>query len=212
MAGVPRYEKLRQLLKDKITESRMQVGDRFFSQNELMRTYGLSYSTVTRAMNDLERDGILRREQGRGTFIASVPAARDPLQSGVRRVAVFIPWDVRSPVHVNFRRIHATIEESLPPGATLRLIPFDHDLTRMEQFLLAPEDTDGVLFVYPHAEHVGFVQRVARTHPVAVIGATPQGDGISHVFTDNRVGAESAVDHLVAAGHQIGRASCRERV
>lgn len=202
MAGVPRYEKLRQLLKDKITESRMQVGDRFHSQNELMRTYGLSFSTVTRAMNDLVREGILRREQGRGTFVAALPAARDPLQSGVRRVAVFIPWDVRSPVHVSFRRIHATIEESLPPGCALRLIPYSDELTRMERFLLSRDETDGVLFVYPHAEHLGFVQRVARTQPVVVIGAQPQGDETGCAFTDNRAGAENAVDHLVAAGHR----------
>jgi LacI family transcriptional regulator len=208
MPSQPRYEKLKQLLKDKITERSMKVGDRFFSQNELMRTYRLSFSTVTRALNDLESEGYLRREQGRGTFVAAVPGEPAAPPPRPRRVAVFIPWDAHSPVHMNFQRIYSAVEDSLPADCQLRLVPFGADSSHLEQFLFSREETDGVLFVYPHEEHFGFVRRVAREMPVAVVGTRSQEGAITQVFTDNRAAAERAVLWLLDRGHrEIGMIS-----
>ncbi len=202
MPSQPRYEKLKQLLKDKIAEGGMKAGDRFHSQNELMRKYKLSYSTVTRALNELESEGYLRREQGRGTFVAAVPGGGETRAPQPRRIAAFIQWDAHSPVHINFRRIYAAIEASLPPHCQLRLVPYEADLSRLEQFLFSREASDGAVFVYPHEEHFAFVKRVAQEMPAAVIGSPPRGGDISYVHTDNQAAAQRAVLWLLDRGHR----------
>jgi DNA-binding LacI/PurR family transcriptional regulator len=201
MPSQPRYEKLKQLLKDKIAEGGMKAGDRFPSQNELMRRYKLSYSTVTRALNELEGEGYLRREQGRGTFVAEAPGG-EPRAVQPRCVAAFIQWDARSPVHMSFRRIYAAIEASLPTSWQLRLVPYDPDMSRLEQFLFSREVNDGAIFVYPQDEHFGFVKRVAQEMPAAVIGSPPRGGDISYVHTDNQAAAEKAVLWLLDRNHR----------
>jgi GntR family transcriptional regulator len=47
---------------------------------DLCRTYGVSRTTIRAALGVLERDGIIRREQGRGTFLCA-PAIRKHLGS-----------------------------------------------------------------------------------------------------------------------------------
>ncbi len=44
MADIPRYHKLTLLLKEKLTSGEFKVGDRFFSQTELMKKFKLSWA------------------------------------------------------------------------------------------------------------------------------------------------------------------------
>ena len=47
------------------------VGDRLPSEADLVRDYGVSRTTARRALDELRRKGMVRREPGRGTFLAS---------------------------------------------------------------------------------------------------------------------------------------------
>lgn len=202
MPHVPRYEKLKELLREKIIEDKLQVGDRFYSQNELMKKYNLSFSTVTRALNDLEHDGYLVREQGRGTFVKALPLDVERDKTVERRVAVFIPWDYRNPAHVNFQRIYTSIEASLPASFQLKLIPYSPDVAELEQFLFTREHFDGILMVYPSDVHLAFVRRLAYAHPTVVLGRAMPEINVSFVYTDNEAGSRKAVTHLIDNGHR----------
>lgn len=50
--------------------SEMRPGDRLPPQDELMRRFEVSDTTVLRSLSDLQRDGLIVRRQGSGTYVA----------------------------------------------------------------------------------------------------------------------------------------------
>jgi GntR family transcriptional regulator len=67
---MPRYHSLGQVIRARIQSGEWQVGQRIPSERELMRLYGISRSTVRQSIENLVREGILERAQGKGTFVA----------------------------------------------------------------------------------------------------------------------------------------------
>jgi len=68
---IPLYHQLTRILRDQITRGEYSRGDTFPSENELMRTFNVSRNTVRQALSELENLGLVRRTQGKGTFVAS---------------------------------------------------------------------------------------------------------------------------------------------
>lgn len=67
---IPYHYQLRELLRDEITSGRWEVGERLPSEREICETFQLSRTTVREALDALVNEGLLRREKGRGTFVA----------------------------------------------------------------------------------------------------------------------------------------------
>lgn len=65
----PLYDQLVDLLREKI-ENEWAPGDLLPSERNLCLTYGLSRTTVRLALAELERQGLVTRQHGRGTFVA----------------------------------------------------------------------------------------------------------------------------------------------
>lgn len=68
-----RYEALAKTLRNRIRSGLYPLGFKLPSETELMDETGFSRSTVRRALQVLVDDGLLRKERGRGTFVAHVP-------------------------------------------------------------------------------------------------------------------------------------------
>lgn len=58
-------------LTGRIESGEIGVGDRLPSEADLVAEYGVSRTTARRALDELRRQGLVRREPGRGTFLAS---------------------------------------------------------------------------------------------------------------------------------------------
>ena len=67
---IPYHYQLRELLRAEIATGRWKVGDQLPTERELCETFGLSRTTVREAIESLVSEGLLRREKGRGTFVA----------------------------------------------------------------------------------------------------------------------------------------------
>jgi GntR family transcriptional regulator len=80
-SAVPFYFQLKQLIRDEIADGRWQAGERIPSENELCERFGVSRTTVRQALAELEGDGLLHREKGRGTFVAEPRSSSWFLQS-----------------------------------------------------------------------------------------------------------------------------------
>jgi GntR family transcriptional regulator len=67
---IPLYHQLSQSLLTQITNGEFSPGDALPPERELTAVYDVSRITVRRAIDELENEGYVRREQGRGTFVA----------------------------------------------------------------------------------------------------------------------------------------------
>ena len=63
------YLQLYEILRKKIESGEWQVGAQIPTEDELCRMFGVSRATVRTAVLDLVRQGYLKRQQGKGTFI-----------------------------------------------------------------------------------------------------------------------------------------------
>lgn len=67
---LPMYFQLKELLREKIAAGEWQPGDKIPSERELSEQYNISRMTTRQALYELVSERLLRREQGRGTFVA----------------------------------------------------------------------------------------------------------------------------------------------
>jgi GntR family transcriptional regulator len=66
---VPLYFQLASVLREQILSGRYSKDDQLPTEAALVAAYGVSRITVRQALTSLERDGLVRRQVGRGTFV-----------------------------------------------------------------------------------------------------------------------------------------------
>lgn len=71
LQATPLYQKVGELLSNRIDEGYWQAGDMLPNEFELARQFDVSQGTVRKAMGTLESRGIVERRQGRGTFVTT---------------------------------------------------------------------------------------------------------------------------------------------
>lgn len=81
--GIPIGTQLAWALSERIASGGLRPGDQLPSVRELAAEAGVNVNTVRAVYARLERDGLVRSEQGRGTFVASREAPAD--DAAVRR-------------------------------------------------------------------------------------------------------------------------------
>ena len=77
---LPRYYQLKELLREKVRSGEWLPGTAIPSERELGEQYGISRMTARQSISELVREGMLYREQGRGTFVAQPRIAQQLLR------------------------------------------------------------------------------------------------------------------------------------
>jgi len=76
--GIPKYRAISRLLVDRITSGELSEGMRIPSENELIRTYGISSTTSRKVLQELEITGWAKRVKGKGTFVRKPGSVKAP--------------------------------------------------------------------------------------------------------------------------------------
>lgn len=69
-ARIPLYYQLENVLREKIASGAVAPGERLPTESELIKQYGVSRITVRQALGTLAEEGLIERQQGRGTFVS----------------------------------------------------------------------------------------------------------------------------------------------
>jgi DNA-binding GntR family transcriptional regulator len=70
---IPRYRKLYEILRKHILEGVYREGDLLPSENELCRLYAMTRPTVRQSLGALANDGYIKKHQGKGSIVHSLP-------------------------------------------------------------------------------------------------------------------------------------------
>lgn len=126
------HDAVRNHLLDEIKSGRLQPGDRVPTENQLMDQFGVSRTTVRRALHDLELIGIIERSAGRGSFVRP-PRIEQPLH----RLTGFVE-DMEAQGLVASARV-LTIEEIAAPREVARQlqVPVADPVIHIERVRLA---------------------------------------------------------------------------
>jgi GntR family transcriptional regulator len=68
--GMPAYQRIQGAIRERIESGELKPGDAVTSERELARLHGVSLMTARHALAGLEREGIVERRRGAGTFVA----------------------------------------------------------------------------------------------------------------------------------------------
>ena len=81
---LPIYRQLMRQITDAIAGGRLRPGDKLTSQRELAEQLVIAPLTVKKAYDELEREGLIRTERGRGTFVTTAATPLNPMQQRER--------------------------------------------------------------------------------------------------------------------------------
>jgi GntR family transcriptional regulator len=68
---IPLYIQVATLLRNRITDGHLGAGQKMPTQEELEEEFGVARVTVRQAVELLEKEGLVHRQQGRGTFVTT---------------------------------------------------------------------------------------------------------------------------------------------
>ena len=68
--SIPLYLQLASLIRRCISSGLLKAGDQLPSETELCQRFAISRSTVRQALREVDEQGLIRRQQGRGSFVA----------------------------------------------------------------------------------------------------------------------------------------------
>jgi GntR family transcriptional regulator len=71
---VPLYSQLRELLRRRIADGVYKSHQQMPSENEMVALFGVSRITIRQALNDLQKEGLIFKIHGKGTFVSKTKA------------------------------------------------------------------------------------------------------------------------------------------
>lgn len=210
----PMYRQIFESLRTKIWQGVFTPGIKLPTEAELMQQFGVSRTTVSRAMRDLEQSGLVSRCRGSGTYVKEL-AKKDE----VVRLSFLVPWvesDERLPYveGLIYQRIARLASEG---GSSISLHCFDANSSDVRSGMLnaankvIEDNVHGVLF-YPAElpkEKIGInreiVDKLTRAGIQVVlvdrdITPYPERSEFLRIGYDNRRSGILLTNHLLAQG------------
>ncbi|MBN2711186.1 MAG: GntR family transcriptional regulator [Planctomycetes bacterium] len=207
-AREPKYAQLKQILLDRIKAGELKAGDKISSENELVTEYGVSKHTVLKALTALVNEGVLYREQGRGTFVARREPSVKTVAAGT--IGVIMPFLTDEPLVSPASRILNAVSHGIEKYDKYRIILRNSAGNSVSEAAQIEECLDaGVagMIVYPGYETSGQTAdalRRARSAgvPFVLVDHNLPELEASFVGTSDVAGAFELVTHLVRQGYR----------
>jgi len=201
VSAVPRFEQVKNVIRQFITENGLGVGAPLPSEREWAQRLRVSQMTVHRALKELEREGVITRLVGKGTFVLNTHTSPAPRHS---LVLVFPLAEVASLTTQNIYYgpiLQGILSALAETGCLVQFWSLGFDQLRQ----IPPEVlTSRALLVFAPFEDARPVLEEwwAAGVPFVVIGASWQDTSFPCVDTDNFAAAQQVVDFLVGMGHR----------
>ncbi len=198
LAGKPLYLQIKDALMEKIESRQYLPGQQLPTEYELAERFNVSRITSKRALEELEKDGVIRRRRGQGSFVTSTPLKT----RGHKIISLILP-------HFNsdiwaMSYIKGAMEYVNEHGYYLSIHSSDSTDIGVVCGKLIQEGIGGIIY-YPNYTNrsIGTLTALSMNHfPLVTIDKAFDGLPISAVISDNINGGYIATKHLIDLGHQ----------
>lgn len=197
---LPKYHQLKEHLKKQISSGEISPGEKLPSETELVGAFRLSRHTVRKAFAELEHEGWIFREQGRGTFCSF--RERDKANS-IAVITTYIS-------HYIFPYIMRGIERTLSSaGYILILANTWNDVRKETQCLenILKQDIAGLIIeptksAESKANRGYFSELEQRKIPFLFLHASYPDIESAYVVMDDEEGGFMATQYVLQMGHR----------
>ena len=189
------WKKIADSLREDIESGRLKTGDKVETEAQLTARWGVSAMTVHRAMRELSREGLVVRQQGRGTTVA-------PQNSKATGDVALIFHNWSNIFEFEYMR---GINTSLAGDYRVAFYDANFDAAREAHLLQrASQETDGIICIpLCHEDSLPMMKKlVARDFPLVCLDRVPEGLDVAAVTSDNFGNSVVALRALIEKGHR----------
>jgi Transcriptional regulators len=190
--------------KEVISEKHLSAGDKFFSETELCGIHKVSRQTVRQALAYLERQGILSRRQGSGTFIQS-PNAITVEKNGnlVGIVSTYFSDYIFPSIVTGIERVLKNNNVSMQLMTTSNRVAEEaHALEKMLAQNVGGLIVEPSKSALPNPNMALYNEIRARDIPLVFFNAKYSWSGDTLVAMDDYAAGQIATEHLISLGHR----------
>jgi GntR family transcriptional regulator len=182
--GTPVYKRIQGAVRKRIDSSELKPGDLVPSERELARTHKVSLMTARHALAGLEREGIVERRRGAGTFVAAPKIHFNKLMSYTEHMS-------SRGLSPRSRVLGAKLIEDEGEVAARLGLPATSALVKIERLRETGDDPFAMETVYlPAKEFSALVN--APLGRISLFGTLQHDYGVELAYADEEVDATAA--------------------
>lgn len=190
------WKTIEESLRQEIAEGVLAPGARLPSGDEIAVNWGVSRHTAHRAIEELQRQGLVVRQRGLGTVVAST-------ESRSLTVALLVDVLIPGANHPSSDLLRG-LHDGLGEDVNLILVDNKDDASlEVRQLDRFRERADGIVTLPTlKEESLSALARVAESsYPIVLLDRAAPGIVLDAVITDNKETSLAAMQTLVARGH-----------
>ena len=199
----PLYLRIHQRLQERILSGEWGFGAMLPSENDLCGEFGVARGTVRQVLAELEKEGLIRRERGRGTFITHLPRTETVSGLSGRVLSFIVPYVRDSYVPTILLGLENTARAN---GYVVLFNHVENDPGKQEDALRLAEwqGVAGIVLYPVNSTDAGPVLQdmVQRQAPLVLVDRYLRALSTSYVTSDNFGGGLRATQYLLGLGHR----------
>lgn len=194
----PKYQQLKESLRKEMHKRKLKPGDRIPPEGTIAKEYRVSLGTVRRAMAELVSEGLIYKEQGRGTFVAEKKNEEKTFTIGL------LLTDIGNPF---FSQLARSIQEkALPLEYSVIYCNTNDQLSREAESIdmFIKRRTDGVILVPVLKDgEEKLIQKLRENDiPFVYLDRYLDKPTSDYIIIDNLSGVRQAMEYLISLGHK----------
>lgn len=198
-----KYLKLYQWLKDQIIEGKLGPGSKVYAELKLAEMFQISRQTVRQAISMLEKEGLVSRTRGSGTYVTE--QSEKYIRRNTRIIGVVMTYvdDYIFPSIIS--GINACLSEA---GYTMNLHITYNTRYNEEKILrsVLASQLDGLIIEPTKSSLVntnrGLYEQIARKLPCIFVNCYYPGLNLPYVMPDNTESVRLITNYLIERGHR----------
>ena len=198
----PLYIQVANIIRQKILHGAWREDEAIPPETALCVEFDVARGTLRHALQLLENEGYLMREQGRGTFIRLTKGIDDTHQGNNHHLAFVVPYIRDSSVSTILVGFQEVAEKA---GYSVIFNHVNNDSKQQREVLhrLVQQGVMGIGLYPVDSEGITGVDRLVRTqYPIVLVDRYLKRLSTDYVMSDHFGGALSGVHYLLDQGHE----------